>query len=119
MLPEHTARRLLDAHLLDTLRKVQRTRHRHQGTTPKVVDGVTVVEAGVPVSEIQWIANERRALHGAAQRWLVDNYPTATPLTEGEVARAEVSAIGHADYSAKYALYVTDAALRHAYPARR
>ncbi|ADD43238.1 hypothetical protein [Stackebrandtia nassauensis] len=57
---------------------------------------------GVP----EWVAFERRAMHEAVNRARVDR--GLSPVTEAHVRWAEERAVGHGDYTRKFALYCAD-----------
>lgn len=54
-----------------------------------------------------WIECERLAVTIAANEWAVSHAPLRT-VTEAEVEAVEAVAVGHVDYSRKWALYVTE-----------
>jgi hypothetical protein len=60
------------------------------------------------VNELEWVVYERQMMQCAVNQVRVER--GMAPVTEDDVARVERQALGHCDYSRKFALYCAELA---------
>lgn len=95
---EHRTLMKVRGHLYDALVAAQKERVKRG----ELVDTPTGPEFG-------WVLHERAVMLAAVNRQRVGG--AALPVDEALIVRAEQQAVGHVDYTAKYALYCAEIAL--------
>ena len=68
------------------------------------------VRSGWIGNEVEWVIYERQVMQRAVNQVRADR--GMSPVTEDDVAYVERQALGHCDYSRKFALYCAELALK-------